>query len=150
MYKVEKLQRRACIIILGKNYVTLDDALKTLNFLTFEEIIFINKAKLVNKIANNTTLIYLNALFQMRVEITLLRSVPNKHFTIPKPKLRILKRSLTYSGVFTVWNTISSEMKNDTLISFEWMFLIKEFLLYHYLHRLMQIYIVCLQIPYIT
>ena len=56
---MEKLQGRACKIILGIDYVTLEDALKTLNLLSFEDIIFINKAKLMYKNANEIASIYL-------------------------------------------------------------------------------------------
>lgn len=118
---MEKLQRRACKIILGKEYVTLEDALQSLNFLSFEEIIFINKAKLMYKIANNIAPIYLTEMFQMRDSNNTtfnLRSVSNKNFTIPKPKLNIFKRSLSYSGAL-VWNSIPVEIKNaDTIGSF--------------------------------
>ena len=51
--KWKKLQRRACKNIPGKEYVSLEDALKTLNKLSFEEIVFINKVKLTYKIVNN-------------------------------------------------------------------------------------------------
>ena len=89
---MEKLQRRACKIILGKDYVTLEDALKNLNLLTFEEMLFITKAKLMHKIANSTT--------------------PTKQ------KLIIFKRSLSYSGALE-WNSIPIEITNaDTLSSF--------------------------------
>ena len=44
MYKIEKLQRRACKIILGKDYTSLDDARRQLNMLSFDELVFINKA----------------------------------------------------------------------------------------------------------
>ena len=39
-----------------------------------------------------------------------LRSVSNKNFTIPKPKLSIFKRSLSYSGAL-VRNSIPIEIK---------------------------------------
>ena len=86
LYKVEKLQRRACKIILGIDYVTLKDALKNFYLLSFEEIIPINKAKLMYKIANDIAPIYLTELFQIRDgNNTLnLRSVSNKKFTKPK------------------------------------------------------------------
>ena len=54
---MEKLQRRACENILGKEF---KDALKTVNILSFEEIVFINKAKLIYKIANTISPIYLS------------------------------------------------------------------------------------------
>ena len=98
-------------MILGIDYVIPEDALKTLNLLSFEEIIFINKAKLMYKIANDIAPIYLTELFQMRDGSNTfnLRSVSNKTFTIPKPKLSIFKRSLSYSGVL-VWNSIPKEI----------------------------------------
>ena len=65
-YKIEKLQRRACKLILGNDYTTLDAARKELNILSFEETIFIHKAKVMYKIANNVAPIYLTDLFQMR------------------------------------------------------------------------------------
>ena len=75
---------------LGKNYVTLEDALKT--FLVFDEMIFINKAKLMYKIASDRA--------------------PTK------PKLNIFKISLPYSGAL-VWNRIPTDIKSaDTLSSF--------------------------------
>ena len=49
-YKIEKLQRRACKLILGKDYSSLEDSRKQLDMLSFEEMIFINKAKSKNNV----------------------------------------------------------------------------------------------------
>ena len=65
-YIIEKLQRRACKLILGNDYTSLDTARKQLNILSFEETIFIHKAKVMYKIAHNIAPIYLTDLFQMR------------------------------------------------------------------------------------
>ena len=64
-YKIEKMQRRACKLILGKDYTTLDEARNQLDILSFEETIFIHKAKVMFKIATNAAPIYLTDLFQM-------------------------------------------------------------------------------------
>ena len=45
VHQIGKLQRRACKLILGNDYASLDDARKQLNMLSFEELIFINKDK---------------------------------------------------------------------------------------------------------
>ena len=97
-HKIEKLQRRACKLILGNDYTSLDTARKQLNILSFEETIFIHKAKVMYKIAHNTAPIYVTDLFQMRSnESNLndsrlnLRSTSNKNFLIPKPKTNFLK-----------------------------------------------------------
>ena len=58
-FKIEKLQRRACKLILGNGYTTLDAACKQLRILSFEETVFIHKAKVMYKIANNAAPIYL-------------------------------------------------------------------------------------------
>ena len=64
------------------------------NILSFEEIVFINKAKLMYRRTNTIGPIYLTELFQMREDnddTFNLRSVSSKNFIIPKPKLNILK-----------------------------------------------------------
>ena len=121
-YKIEKLQRRACKLILGNDYTTLDAARKQLRMLSFEETIFIHKAKVMYKIASNTAPIYLTDLFQMRGnESNLnnsqvnLRSTSNKNFLIPKPKISLFKNSLSYSGAL-VWNSVPLEIKQSSTI----------------------------------
>ena len=112
-FKIEKLQRRACKLILGKDYTTQDAACKQLRILSFEETVFIHKAKVMYKIATNDALIYLTELFQMRGNDSYLnnshflnlRSTSNKNFLIPKPKIKLFKKSLSYSGAL-VWNSI--------------------------------------------
>ena len=63
-----------------------------------------------------STLTYLINLFQMRSAsddtITSLRSVTNKNFLIPKPKLNLFKNSLSYSGAI-IWNSIPLEIKTS-------------------------------------
>ena len=61
--KIEKLQRRACKLILGKDYTTLDAARKELHILSFDETVFLHKAKTMYKIANNSAPIYLTDFF---------------------------------------------------------------------------------------
>ena len=65
-FKIEKLQRRACTLILGNDNTILDAACKQLHILSFEETVFIHKAKVMYKIANNTSPIYSIDLFQIR------------------------------------------------------------------------------------
>ena len=55
-----------CKLILGNDYTTLENARKQLHILSFEETMFIHKAKILYKIANNVAPIYLIDLFQMR------------------------------------------------------------------------------------
>ena len=53
-FKIEKLQRRACKLILGNYYTTQDAVRKQFSILSFEETVFIHKAKVMYEIANNT------------------------------------------------------------------------------------------------
>ena len=102
-FKIEKLQRRACKLILGNDYTTLDAGRKQLRILSYEETVFIHKAKVMYKIANNAAPIYLTELFQMRGNDSYLdnshlhlRSTSNKNFLLPKPKISLFKNSLSY------------------------------------------------------
>ena len=96
--KVTKIQRRACKIILGSEYPHLKEARNHLKILSFDESVFLHKAKILYKIANNIAPSYLIDLFQMRKisddTTSSLRSVANKNFLIPKPKINLFKNSL--------------------------------------------------------
>ena len=102
--KITKLQRRSCKLILGQEYNGLIEALERLNMLSFDQSIFLSKAKLMYKIQNNLAPAYLNEMFLMR-DITLnntasnLRSVTNKNLLVSKAKCNLFKGSLSYSGV---------------------------------------------------
>ena len=114
--KVTKLQRRACKLILMSEYTHLEESCDRLKILSFDEIVFLNKAKIMYKIANNIAPMYLINLFQWRNAsddtISNLRSVANRNFLIPKPKLNLFKNSLSYSGAI-IWNSIPLEIKNS-------------------------------------
>lgn len=114
--KITKLQRRACKLILGSEYTHLEEACNHLKILPFDESVFLNKAKMMYKIAYNMVPSYLIDLFQMRNSsddtISSLRSVTNKNFLIPKPNLNLFKNSLSYSGAI-IWNSIPLEIKNS-------------------------------------
>ena len=116
--KINKLQRRACKLILLNDYNSLNESLEQLNILSFDQGVFLNKAKIMYKIYNNLAPSYLHEMFQMRavnLESTLsnLRSVANKHYILPQAKCNIFKGSLSFSGVL-VWNSIPLDIKNST------------------------------------
>ena len=66
IYKMNKLQRTACKIILGKDYTYLAVAHNCMKMLSFDETVFLQKEKLMYKIVNNIAPEYLADLFQMR------------------------------------------------------------------------------------
>ena len=49
--RITKLQKCACKIILGNGYTYFEGAKSVLNVLSFEESLFLNKAKIMYKIA---------------------------------------------------------------------------------------------------
>ena len=113
--KISKLQRRACKLILAQDYTDIQEALERLNILSFDQIIFLNKAKLMYKVYNNLAPVYLHELFQMR-DINLdntasnLRSVAHKNYLLPQAKCNLYKGSFSYSGV-VVWNSLPTNIK---------------------------------------
>ena len=119
--KITKLQRRSCKLILGQEYNGLIEALERLNMLSFDQSIFLSKAKLIYKIQNNLAPAYLNEMFLMR-DITLnntasnLRSVTKKTLLLPQAKCNLFKGSLSYSGVI-VWNSIPVSIKNSSSLT---------------------------------
>ena len=119
--KITKLQRRACKVILEHEYEDLDSARMQLKILSFDQNVFLNKAKAMYKVANGLIPRYIIDLFQSRADSlpnTSLRSVSNQNFTIPKPKCSLYKESLSYSGpVGGIWNAIPTEIKKSSTIN---------------------------------
>ena len=116
--KITKLQRRACKVILEHEYEDLDSARMQLKILSFDQNVFLNKAKTMYKVANGLIPRYIIDLFQSRADSlpnTSLRSVSNQNFTIPKPKCSLYKESLSYSGP-VIWNSIPTEIKKSSTI----------------------------------
>ena len=117
---VTKMQRRACKIILGSEYTHLEEARNHLKVISLDESVFLNKAKMMYKIANNIAPLYLIDSFQMRKisddTTSSLLSVSNKNFLLPKPKINLFKNSLSYSGA-VIWNSIPLEIKNATSVN---------------------------------
>ena len=117
--KITKLQRRACKVILENQYENLESAIKKLNMLSFDQNVFVNKAKTMYKVANGHVPQYIVDLFQSRADSlpnTSLRSVSNHNFTIPQPKCSLYKESLSYSGP-VIWNAIPTDMKKSSTIN---------------------------------
>ena len=60
---------------------------------------FLNKAKVMFKVANGLVTQYISDMFKQRSEIaqnTSLRSITNENFTIPKLSLALYKESISY------------------------------------------------------
>ena len=117
--KITKLQRRACKVILENQYENLESAIKNLNMLSFDQNVFVNKAKTMYKVSNGLVPQYIVDLFQSRADSlpnTSLRSVSNHNFTIPQPKCSLYKESLSYSGP-VIRNAIPTDIKKSSTIN---------------------------------
>ena len=116
--KINKLQRRACKLILSNDYTCLNESLEQLNIMSFDQSVFLNKAKIMYKIYNNLAPSYLHEMFQMRevnLDSTLsnLRSVANRHYVLPQARCNLFKGSLSFSGVL-IWNSIPIDIRNSS------------------------------------
>ena len=108
MARITKLHRRACKFILGNEYYDFETAKSSLNMRSFEQSVFLNKAKIMFKVANSLVPPYICGLLQRKSEIAShasQRSITNQNFAIPKPNLILYKDIISYSGP-VVWNSI--------------------------------------------
>ena len=114
-----RLQRRACRIILGEQYTTLNDALKLINSLNIENRISLQRAKFMYRVSKNTVPSYIQNMFNYNLNRpNCLRSSNITDFIIPKPKTELFKGSMSYSGA-KVWNTIPNDIREcDSIKSF--------------------------------
>ena len=143
--KINKLQRRACKLILSNDYTCLNESLEQLNFMSFDQSVFLIKAKIMYKIYYNLAPTYLHEMFQMRevnLDSTLsnLRSVANKHYVLPQARCNLFKGSLSFSGVL-ILNSIPIDIRNSSSLHMfskrcsEWIRRKGEIFQFVYLHR---------------
>ena len=95
---------------MGNEYHDFEAAKSTLKLLSFEQSLFLNKAKVMFKVANGLVPQYISDLFNRRSEIahgTSLRSITNQNFVIPKPKLTLYKESVYF--IYRLIRTKSTE-----------------------------------------
>ena len=112
--KIERLQKRACKVILNYNYDEILQAMSNLNIMTVYERIFLRKAKFMYKVSANTSPLYVKELFRKRdVEdktIPVLRSTTSDHFLLPNPKTELYRNSLSFTGP-VIWNCLPYHIK---------------------------------------
>ena len=88
----------------------IQGAFERLNILSFDQIIFLNKAKLMYKVYNNLASVYVHELFQMR-DINLDNTTSNlRSVALPQARSNLYKWNFSYSGV-VVWNSLPTNIK---------------------------------------
>lgn len=117
LMRIERLQRRACRVILNYNVENIHQSMNDLKIMTLSERIFIRKAKFMFKVSNSITPDYINTIFTKRQnadhdgnESHILRSVTADNFVLPKVNTEIYKNSIAFSGP-VVWNCLTKEIK---------------------------------------
>ena len=87
--------------------------------LSFEELVFVNTAKVMFKVTEGISPIYITETFKIKEcnseDTMTLRLDSNKNFKTPKPKLNMFKNNLSYSGTL-VWNSIPLKIRNANTI----------------------------------
>lgn len=113
LFRLYKLQKRACRIILNFNVDNVSDSLNELKILTIYERIFLRKAKFMFKAFTQEAPLYIQNMFehtQINDESRILRSSSDNNFVIPRPNKELFKRSMSYSGA-VIWNILPENIK---------------------------------------
>ena len=117
--KIERLQKRACKIILDYEYEDIMQSMNDMNIMTINERIFLRKAKFMYKTSNNMCPLYINEIFNRRpsddVTVPVLRSTTNNHYLLPQPKTELYRNSLAFTGPI-IWNCLPQHIKNVSSI----------------------------------
>ena len=117
LLQLERLQRRACRVILNYNVDDVYQSMNNLKIMSFSERVFLRKAKFMFKVSNSITPDYINSMFTKRQpndddgnESRMLRSIAQDNFVLPKPKTESYKNSMAFSGS-VVWNCLTKDIK---------------------------------------
>ena len=117
LMQIERLQKRACRIILDYNCDNVYHSMDNLKIMTISERIFFRKAKFMFKVSKGITPEYINEMFTKQQDnrnandSLVLRSVTADNFILPKPNTELYKGSLAYSGP-VIWNCLNNEVKS--------------------------------------
>lgn len=116
--KIERLQKRACRVILDYKMDNIYKSMNDLKIMTLSERLFFRKAKLMFKVSNAMTPDYINDIFSRRQQLNLdgtemhvLRSMAADNFILPKPKTELYKGSMAFSGPI-IWGSLPTQVKN--------------------------------------
>jgi len=112
--KIERLQKRACKVIVDYEYDDIKQSMNDLHIMTIYERIFIRKAKFMYKVSKNACPAYINELFRRRnIEdetVPCLRSTTLNNYLLPQPKSEMYRKSLAFVGP-TIWNCLPQYIK---------------------------------------
>ena len=119
LFRLYKLQKRACRIILNFNVDSVTDSLNELKILMIYKSIFLRKAKFMFKVFTREAPIYVQNMFEkthINNEFRVLRSLSNNNFVIPRPNKEWFKHSMSYSRT-VIWNILPDYIKLSNNVS---------------------------------
>ena len=111
--KIIKLQKRACKIILGADYLNFESSLEILKIQAFPQRVAFNQAIFMHKVFNNSLPEYICEMFvkqDLENNNYTLRSDRQLNFCLPMPYSETYKNSLLYNGS-ALWNKLPTEIK---------------------------------------
>ena len=117
LMQIERLQMRACRVILDYNVENIHQSVNEIKIMTVTERVFFRKAKFMYKVSNNLTPQYISEMFtkpQANVNVNdshVLRSMTANNFLLPKPNTELYKGSLAFSGP-VIWSCLETSVKN--------------------------------------
>lgn len=119
LQKLFILQKRACKLIFGQNYVSIEDSLEKINALDIADKIILQKAKFMYKVSKGQVPNYIDTMFVRDLKtFSNLRSCSIYNFSVPRPKMELFKQSISFSGP-RIWNQIPSSIQSiDTIEKF--------------------------------
>ena len=112
--KIVKLQKRACKIILGQDYIDFETSMHVINAEEFKYRVEFNKSVFMYKVNSNDVPNYICDMYKRQdSEHTSynLRSSDNTNFCIPLPHTEIFKHGMLYSGS-RLWNNLPKTLKS--------------------------------------
>jgi len=108
--RLNSLHRRAAKLILPNRSDSADERMKSLNMLPLRKHFLLNKGAFMRKIQSSAAPQYLSDLFSPAASPY--KTARNSLF-IPRPRLDILKTSISYSGAH-IWNSLPEHVKQTS------------------------------------
>ena len=116
------MQKRACRIILGREYLNFQSSVETLKIQPFEQRVTFNQAIFMFKVVNNLLPEYICEMFEKKISSHsdtsnyVLRSNASVNFYVPLPHSETFKNSLAYTGG-VLWNNLPVGVKSASSVA---------------------------------
>ena len=111
-HKIFILQKRACKVIFGHEYISVSDSLEKMTSIDIYDKVILHKAKFMYKVSRGLVPNYVANMFEQETtNYTCLRTSNSNNYKRPRPKLELFKQSMSYSGP-SIWNKIPKSIQD--------------------------------------